>query len=91
VFVGERERPYLRGAVCAPERAGKRLPAAAAFDGLPEPHDVTRDAALLVALGVLEPHADAAALLEGPASDAELHVRGRRAVALGGMTGGQVP
>ncbi len=76
VFVGERERPYLRGVACTSERAaGGRA------------RSLSRDAALLEALDVLEPDMASASALQGLASDAELEAWTERLVGRTGRSG----
>jgi len=74
IFEGEQEVPYLKGVACLPERSAWDLVRTTASprgfgDG---ERGLNRDAALLIALGVLEPSAYSAAALEGAATDADL-------------------
>jgi peptidoglycan hydrolase-like amidase len=72
VFEGESE-PYLRGVVCAPEKtAWSLLRSTAPTRSLGDGESLSRNAALLVATGVIEPKADMAAYLQAPATDVEL-------------------
>jgi stage II sporulation protein D len=65
--------PYLRGVVCAPEQsAWSLLRSTAATRTLGNEGDLNRNAALLVAAGVVDAKPDFAAYLEGQASDNEL-------------------
>jgi stage II sporulation protein D len=76
IFEGEDEFPYLTGVACVPERsAWDIIRTSASPKGFGEgDRGLNRDAALLIALDVLEPGAYSAAALEGPASDQELRV-----------------
>ncbi len=72
MFEGE-VAPYLKGVRCTPEnRAWATIRTAAPATALGDDASLTRDAALLVALGVLEPKTYSVAALKGPATDAEL-------------------
>ena len=85
IFEGEREVPYLRGVACLPERsAWDIIRTTASPKGFGEgERGLNRDAALLIALGVLEPGSYSAAALEGVATDEELrHWVSRLAAAL---------
>lgn len=65
--------PYLRGVVCAPEQsAWSLLRSTAAMRTLGTEEDLDRNAALLVATGVLEAKPDFGAYLEAQASDNDL-------------------
>jgi len=65
--------PYLRGVACVPEQgAWTTIRNARAPVSLGEPERLGRDAALLVALGVLEPRQYTRAALSGPATAEEL-------------------
>jgi stage II sporulation protein D len=74
IFEGEQEVPYLMGVACLPERsAWDIIRTTASPKGFGEgERGLNRDAALLIALEVLEPGAYSAAALEGPAADQEL-------------------
>jgi stage II sporulation protein D len=73
VFDADKDEPYLRGVVCAPERsAWAAIKTTAAPRSFADEDGLSRDAALLVALGVLEPKLYAPAALKGPAGDIEL-------------------
>jgi stage II sporulation protein D len=74
IFEGEQEVPYLMGVACLPERsAWDIIRTTASPKGFGDgDRGLNRDAALLIALGVLEPGAYSAAALQGPATDAEL-------------------
>jgi stage II sporulation protein D len=77
----EKARPYLRGVVCAPERtAWAAIRTTAAPRSFADQDGLSRDAALLVALGILEPKAYAAAALSGSATEAELQAWTKRLV-----------
>lgn len=72
IFEGE-SLPYLRGVACTPERsAWSSLHTKASPVWPAEEEGLNRDAALLAALGVLEPKAYSAGYLKGAASDTEL-------------------
>jgi len=72
IFEGE-SLPYLRGVACIPERSAWSSLHTKASPAWPaEDEGLNRDAALLAALGVLEPRAYSAGYLRAPASDAEL-------------------
>jgi stage II sporulation protein D len=74
IIEGEEEGPYLMGVACVPERSAWdiiRTTASPRGFGDGE-RGLNRDAALLIALGVLDPGAYSASALEGPATDAEL-------------------
>jgi stage II sporulation protein D len=72
VFEGE-AAPYLRGVVCAPERsAWSLLRSTAPIRSLGDEESLGRNAALLVAAGVVEAKADMASFLEAPATDSDL-------------------
>jgi peptidoglycan hydrolase-like amidase len=65
--------PYLRGVACVPEQgAWTTIRAAHPPVALGEPERVGRDAALLVALGVLDGRSHTRAALSGPATAEEL-------------------
>jgi stage II sporulation protein D len=72
VFEGERS-PYLRGVACASERDSEE-PLRSRSDTLPlgALPGLNRDAALLIALGVLDPALYAKDALEGPVSEREV-------------------
>jgi stage II sporulation protein D len=72
VFEGEKT-PYLRGVACATERESPdSLRTSASTKALgPEP-GLNRDAALLVALGVLDPGLYSPGALDGPVTDPEI-------------------
>jgi len=74
IFEGEQEVPYLVGVACLPERsAWDIIRTTASPKGFGEDErGLNRDAALLIALGVLEPGSYSAAALEGPATDPEV-------------------
>jgi peptidoglycan hydrolase-like amidase len=74
IFEGEHEVPYLTGVACLPERsAWDIVRTAAPPKGFGEgDRGLNRDAALLIALGILDPGSYSAAALEGPATDQEL-------------------
>lgn len=72
IFEGE-DAPYLRGVICAPERAAwasLRTSAAPLAPGNEE--GLTRDIALLASLGILDPHPVTDAALKGRPTDDEL-------------------
>ena len=85
IFEGEEEVPYLVGVACLPERSAwdiVRTTASPRGFGDGE-QGQNRDAALLIALGVLDPGAYSAPALEGPATEPELrHWVSRLAAAL---------
>jgi stage II sporulation protein D len=74
IFEGEHEVPYLAGVACLPERSAWDIVRTTASPrGFGEgDRGLNRDAALLIALGVLEPGSYSAAALEGPATDQDL-------------------
>jgi stage II sporulation protein D len=74
IFEGEREVPYLTGVACLPERsAWDIIRTTASPKGFGEgDRGLNRDAALLVALGVLDAGSYSAAALDGPATDQEI-------------------
>jgi stage II sporulation protein D len=74
IFEGEREVPYLTGVACLPERSAWDIVRTTAPPrGFGEAdRGLNRDAALLIALGVLEPGSYSAAALEGPATDQDV-------------------
>ena len=74
IFEGEHEVPYLTGVACLPERSAWDIVRTTASPrGFGEgDRGLNRDAALLIALGVLEPGSYSAAALEGPATDQDL-------------------
>jgi stage II sporulation protein D len=72
IFEGEPE-PYLRGVSCVPERsAWAMIRTTARLRSVRDAEGASRDVALLVALGVLDPGASSAAALKGLATDAEV-------------------
>jgi len=72
VFEGEPE-PYLKGVICAPERKGAgEVRTKAPTRAIGEEDGLNRDAALLVALGVVDPKLYSAAGIKGNAGDGEL-------------------
>jgi peptidoglycan hydrolase-like amidase len=73
IFDGQ-DAPYLRGVVCAPEKSAWSLVrTTASTESLGEEGaSLNRDAALLIALGILEPKAYATPFLKGPASEGEI-------------------
>jgi stage II sporulation protein D len=72
IFEGE-PTPYLVGVSCAPERAAwTSIRTTAAPRAVGDEPGLTRDVALLVAVGVLEPRLYAPGALRGTASDEEL-------------------
>jgi len=85
IFEGEQEVPYLVGVACLPERSAwdiiRTTTSPTGFgDG---ERGLNRDAALLIALGVLDPGSYSADALLGPATDEELrHWVSRLAAAL---------
>ena len=81
VFESDKAEPYLRGVVCAPERsAWAAIKTSSAPRSFGDEEGLSRDAALLVALGVLEPKKYAPAALTGTATDAELSAWTQRLV-----------
>ncbi len=90
VFDGD--EPYLRGVVCAPEASAWSLLRTTA-----EPvvigarAGLGRDAALLVALGVLEPKRYTAGGLDGPAREGELRRWLAQVLAVSGRTACELP
>ena len=81
VFEGDKIEPYLRGVVCAPERsAWAAIKTTSTPKSFGDEEGLSRDAALLVALGVLEPKMYAPAALAGTATDAELSAWTQRLV-----------
>lgn len=72
IFEGE-GAPYLRGVACAPERsAWGAIRTLAPTKALGDEPGLSRDVALLISLGVLEPRTYDAAALKGAASEAEV-------------------
>ena len=74
IFEGEHEVPYLTGVACLPERSAWDIVRTTASprgfgDG---DRGLNRDAALLIALGVLDPGSYSASALEGPATDQDI-------------------
>jgi stage II sporulation protein D len=81
IFEGQDTAPYLKGVACTPERsAWATLKTAAPTVSVGDEADLSRDTALLVALGVLEPKMYAAASLKGVPSDVELKTWTQRLV-----------
>jgi len=81
VFEGDKAEPYLRGVVCAPERsAWAAIKTTSAPRSFGDQEGLSRDAALLVAIGVLEPKMYAPAALAGAATDGELSAWTQRLV-----------
>jgi stage II sporulation protein D len=77
----EKARPYLRGVVCAPERtAWAAIRTTSAPKSFADQDGLSRDAGLLVALGVLEPKMYASAMLSGAATEGELTLWTKRLV-----------
>ena len=74
IFEGEQDVPYLMGVACLPERsAWDVVRTTASPKGFGDGESgLNRDAALLIALGVLEPGAYSAAALEGPATEPDV-------------------
>ena len=81
IFEGE-DTPYLHGVACLPERSAwssiRSLETPRAFSAA---EGLNRDAALLIALEVLDSHAYSQAALQGPATEEELRTWTQRAVA----------
>jgi len=72
VFEGKAE-PYLRGVICAPERtAWAAIHTTTTPRTIGEDPGLTRDVALLAALGVIEPRLQAKGGLSGAATEAEV-------------------
>ncbi len=83
VFEGGEAAPYLRGVVCAPEKtAWSLLRSTAPTRSLGDEESLSRNAALLITTGVIEPKADMAGFLQGPANDAELRAWTARLLAV---------
>jgi stage II sporulation protein D len=81
VFEGKAE-PYLRGVICAPERtAWAAIHTSAVPKTIGEDPSLTRDLALLVALGVAEPRLAAKGALTAAATDAEVKAWSTRLLA----------
>jgi stage II sporulation protein D len=80
IFDGE-DTPYLHGVACLPEKSAavsiRTLETPRAF---PTAEGLNRDAALLIALDVLEPRFYSTAALQGPATEAELRGWTQRAL-----------
>ena len=74
IFEGEHEVPYLTGVACLPERSAWDIVRTTASPrGFGEgDRGLNRDAALLIALGVLDPGSYSASALEGPATDQDV-------------------
>jgi peptidoglycan hydrolase-like amidase len=81
IFEGE-DTPYLRGVACLPEKSAaasiRTLETPRAF---PTAEGLNRDAALLIALDVLDKHFYSTAALQGPATEGELRGWTQRALA----------
>jgi stage II sporulation protein D len=81
IFEGE-DTPYLHGVACVPERSAwssiRSLETPRAFTAA---EGLNRDAALLIALDVLDSKAYTQAALQGPATDEELRTWTQRAIA----------
>jgi stage II sporulation protein D len=81
VFEGKAE-PYLRGVVCAPERtAWAAIHTSAVPKTIGEDPSLTRDLALLVSLGVVEPRLSAKGALSGVATEADIKAWSARLLA----------
>jgi stage II sporulation protein D len=86
------DAPYLRGVACEPEQSAWTL-----LHTTAEPRVVgareglSRDAALLVALGVLDPRRYASGALDGPVREGELRRWVAQLVAASGRRGCEVP
>jgi stage II sporulation protein D len=73
VFDADKAAPYLRGVACTPERsAWAAIRTTAAPKSFGDEEGLSRDASLLVALGVLDPKLYSAAALKGAATEGEL-------------------